>query len=699
MTAVSTRNLLFSLAAVLALGACQKKGEGATAQAQNSAAPATLTLDESVLPAEIRFAPSDLDRSRNACTDFYGYVDGKWLAANPIPADRTDWGSFSILQERSLAVRHQIAEQVAKIEHPVGVEKIIGDFWTSGMDSAAIESQGIKPLQPQLDAIAALTDGASVAAYIRTSAAHGENVLFGFGPEADFKNSSMNMAYATQGGLGLPDRGYYFDADKKDKLAAYEKHVATVLALSGEPAGESAHAAASVIAFETRLARASRSREELSRDVSLFYNPMSPAAADSLTPNFSWTTFFTSQGVAVPATFSLANPAFHEEVSTMLGDVPVDSWKAYLRYHTVDDASPYLSSAFGQEYYDFHNRTMLGQKEIQPRWKRVLRAIEGETGEAMGQLYVRVAFPAQSKARMETLVQNLRQALKARIEMLAWMSPETKKKALDKWAAFTPKIGYPGKWRDWNGLTTSHDSYLGNALAADAFNYRWELGKIGKPVDRTEWNMTPQTVDAYYNPLQNEIVFPAAILQPPFFDPTAGDAVNYGGIGAVIGHEMTHGYDDQGSRFGPTGNFENWWTPADARAFAARTDKLVRQFNAYEALPGLRVNGRHTLGENIADLGGLATAYDAMKLVTANTPDPMTGSLTRDQRFFLSFGTIWRDQFTPELTKVLVASNEHAPGKFRAIGPPSDLPAFAAAFHCKPGDPMVRSPAQRVEIW
>ena len=373
--------------------------------------------------------------------------------------------------------------------------------------------------------------------------------------------------------------------------------------------------------------------------------------------------------------------------------------QSYLRFHTVDGASPYLSDAFVQENYNFYSKTLRGQKELKERGKRVLDVVEGQTGEALGQMYVKVAFTPESKARMETLVKNLSEALKVRIENLAWMSPETKKKAMEKWASFTPKIGYPDKWRDWTGLATSRDSYLGNVLAANEFNYKWNLGKIGKPVDKTEWGMSPQTVNAYYNPQQNEIVFPAAILQPPFFDPNAPDEVNYGGIGAVIGHEMTHGYDDQGSRFGPTGNFENWWTPADAKGFSGLTDKLITQFSGYEAAKGAMVNGKLTLGENIADLGGLATAYDAMKKATDGTPDPKTDGMTRDQRFFANWATVWRRNFSPEELKVRLTTDSHAPANFRAIGAPSNMPAFAAAFSCKAGDAMVRGGDNQVVIW
>ncbi|WP_046656085.1 M13 family metallopeptidase [Lysobacter capsici] len=694
--------LLLSLAIAAALAACNKPETPAPAAGTPAAKPAeatALTLDESKLPQPVRFAVGDLDPAKNACDNLGEYVNSRWFAANPIPGDRSSWGVSDVLAERSLAVQHQLAQQAAADPKASGVEKLIGDLWSTGMDEARINAQGLTPVQADLAAIAALDSPEKIAAYLRSSAAQGHNVVFDFGAEADFKNSSMNIAFATQGGLGLPDKGYYFDKDKHDKLAAYQQHIAKVLELSGVAAADAAQQAKAVIDFETRLARASLSSEQLQRDVALYYQPISVAAANELTPNFSWTKFFESQGVATPAQFSLAMPDFHKEVSKMIADTPPATWQAYLRYHTVDDASPYLADNFVAEHYEFHNKTMRGQKEPKARWKRVLGDIDDQAGEAMGQLYVKVAFPQQSKAQMETLVQGLRTALKARIENLSWMSDETKKKALEKWASFTPKIGYPDKWRDWSGLKTDRDSYYANAQAANRFNYQWNLSKIGKPVDKTEWGMSPQTVNAYYNPLQNEIVFPAAILQPPFFDPKADEATNYGGIGAVIGHEMTHGYDDQGSRFGPDGNFNNWWTPADAKGFAERSAKLVQQFDGYQAAPGLKVNGKLTLGENIADLGGIATAYDAMRLAVGDTPDPKTDGLSRDQRFFYSFATSWRDRYTPDMLKVLVNSDPHAPSDFRAIGAPSNLPAFATAFSCKPGQPMVRGATEQVVIW
>ncbi len=697
MNTTNPRLLTLSLAIVVALAACKKADEAPTAAATAEPQAASLTLDESKLPTPATFAVADLDAGKE-CSDFNEYVNGKWAAANPIPGDRSSWGVSEILGERSLAIQHQLAEQAAADKHATGVEKIIGDFWATGMDEAKIEAQGIAPIQPQLTSIDGLNDTAAIVGYIRKQAAIGDNPVFDFGAEADFKQSSMNIAYASQGGLGLPDKTYYFDADKREVLDAYRAHIAKVLELSGAAAADATQQAKTVIAFETRLAKASLSQEDL-RDVSLYYHPVSLAEADKLTPNFSWTEFFKSQDVAAPGMFSLPMPAFHQEVSRMLGDTDPAAWRSYLRFHAVDGAAPYLSDKFVQENFNFYSKTLYGQKEIKQRWKRVLGTLNGEAGEAMGQLYVKVAFPADSKARMETLVGNLRTALKGRIENLPWMSDETKQKAIAKWETFTPKIGYPDKWRDWSGLATSRDSFLGNVMAAEAFNYRWNLGKIGKPVDKTEWGMSPQTVNAYYNPLQNEIVFPAAILQPPFFDANADDAINYGGIGATIGHEMLHGYDDQGSRFGPTGNFENWWTEADAKGFSALTGKLEQQFSAYTIPTGEHVNGKTTLGENIADLGGLDVAYDALLKANDGKPDPKTDGLTRDQRFFIGYALSWRGKDTPESLKVQVASDPHAPSQFRANGPLENLSTFASAFQCKAGDPMVRADDRKVAIW
>ena len=683
-------------ASLLAQSGCSRKNDNDGAVV---APTSQWKLDETQLLQPVRFSGTDLDPTKNACTDFAGYVNDKWLAANPIPPDQTAWGASDVLRQRALDVQHQIVEHTATLKNPTHVQKIVADLWTTGMDEARVNAQGLKPLEARLEAIGALKDAPAIADYLRKATAKGENPLFAFGALPDFKDSNINYGYATQGGLGLPDKTYYFDADKKAIREAYQRHIGKVLELTGVPAEQATAQAARVMAFETRLARVSKSQEELSRDISLYYNPTVPADADKITPNFPWTSFFRTVGLAQPKTFSLAIPGFHKEVNTMLAEVPVADWQSYLRYRLVDEMSPYLSQPFVDENFDFYGKTLTGQKEQKPRWKRVLAAIEDSAGEAMGQLYVDVAFPASSKAQMEQLVDNLRQSLKARIENLTWMGDDTKQKALAKWETFRPKIGYPDKWRDWSGLETQRDSYAGNALAALAFNQRYDLNKIGKPVDKTEWGMTPQTVNAYYDPLQNEIVFPAAILQPPEFDPQVDDPMNYGAIGAVIGHELTHGYDDQGSRFGPTGNFEEWWAPADARRFKALTTKLVKQYNGYDAAPGLKVNGNLTLGENIADLGGLYIAYDAMQRAVAGKPDPMVDGLTREQRFFIGWATSWRKEISPERLKVLVASDPHSPPKIRASVPPTNMPAFAQAFSCKAGDAMVRADADRVVIW
>jgi putative endopeptidase len=688
-----------ALAVALVLAGCQRKD--ATAPTVTAAAPAapSYKLDESQLIQPISFAANDLDASKSACTNLASYANDKWLAANPIPADQSRWGAFPLLAERSLQVRKQLAEQAAAQAKPSGIHKLVGDIWATGMDETRRNEQGIAPLNDRLAAIAALKDGAGVAEYLRQIAARGENVLFDFGPESDFKNSSMNIAYATQGGTNLPDKGYYFDADKQAIREAYVKHIVKVLELSGVPADTAAMQAKDVMAFETRLAKASRSSEEMSRDIALYYNPVTVADADKLTPNFSWTQFFAALSVPAGEKFSLAMPEFHQEVSKMLMEVPVAQWQSYLRYQLVDGASPYLSNAFAQERFEFYNKALNGQPEMRSLWKRVLGSVDAAAGEAMGQIYVDVAFPKESRDRMQELVQNLRAALKVRIDNLSWMSETTKAKAIAKWETFTPKIGYPDKWRDWSGLVSSRESFFQNMMAAQAFNYRYELDKIGKPVDKAEWGMTPQTVNAFYNPLQNEIVFPAAILQPPFFDPKADDSLNYGAIGAVIGHELIHGYDDQGARFGPTGNMEQWWTPEDAKKFSALTSKLVQQYSSYEALPGLKVNGNLTLGENIADLGGLSVAYDALQRAADDKVDPKIDGLTRDQRFFLGFAAVWRGQIRPEMLKVQLASDPHAPAEQRTNGTPTNVPAFAAAFGCKDSDPMVNSGNKLVAIW
>ncbi len=697
---MNVRNLVplgLTIAIAASLAAC---GKNETAPAASADAKPAFDLSQIKTPL-ISLNSADLDPAIPACTDLNGFVNSKWLKANPVPGDQTTWGSFEILRERSLEVQHALVQQAAASQAKAGsVEAKIGDIWKTGNDEAKIEAAGLAPLQPQLDKITALNDTAAITRYLRDSQAEGKGVLFSLFANADYKDSANVIAYVGQGGLGLPEKGYYFDDAQAKIRDAYVAYIAQVLTLSGVDAAQAAEQAKAVMAFETRLAKASMSRIEM-RDPAKRYNPLSAAEADKLTPNFSWTALFETLKVPAAQKFSLAQPGFFAEMDKMLADVPASTWQAYLRFHTIDDASPYLSSQFEKANFDFYGTTLRGQKEMQPRWKRVLESVNGGMGEALGQLYVDAVFPAESKVAMQHLVENLSVALKARLEQLPWMGEETKKKALEKWASFTPKIGYPDKWRDWAGLQTNGDSYLGNMQAARAFNYRYMLDKIGKPVDKTEWGMTPQTVNAYYNATKNEIVFPAAILQAPFFDAKADPALNYGGIGAVIGHEMMHGYDDSGSQFAANGNFDNWWTDADRKAFTARTDQLVAQFDGYESVPGVFVKGKLTLGENIGDLGGLTVAYDALQMALKEDPkaNVEVDGHSQDQRFFMNWATVWRRNFTDGELRVRLNTDPHAPANFRANGAPSNMPSYAAAFQCKAGDAMVRADDKRVVIW
>jgi putative endopeptidase len=657
-------------------------------------------VDVSTLPTLPHFNRSDVDPSKPICQDLNAHVNSKWLAANPVPNDKTTWGSFEMLNERSLAVQKQIVEAAAAATNEPGTnQQKVGDIYGVGMDEARLNADGVAPLKPFLAQIDGIADSASLAQYLRDQYSKGNQSVFAFGPQEDFKNASMVIGYAFQAGLSLPERAYYLEDSYKDKREAFLAHVERMLVLGGVDPAAAKDQAKAVLAFETRLATASLSPIEL-RDPNNQYHFVTVADADKMTPNFPWSQFLAAEGLHDVQGFSLSQPKFFAEMDKMMTDVSIGDWQAYLRYHALADAAPFLSDTLANERFDFYNRTMRGQKEQKPRWKRVLDTINGTMGEALGQVYVQEVFPEDSKHKMEALVQNLRVALKARLEKLDWMSAATKEKAIAKWNTFDPKIGYPDKWRDYSALTIDRSkSYLDNAIAASAFENAYQMGKIGKPADRKEWGMTPQTVNAYYNPTKNEIVFPAAILQAPFFDPKADPALNYGGIGAVIGHEMMHGYDDQGAQFDEKGNQNQWWTDADLKAFQARTGKLVSQFDDYVAIDDLHVKGQLTLGENIADLGGINVAYDAMQNALRKNPVGKIDGYTENQRFFLNFATIWRRNFRPEELKVRLNTDPHAPAGFRADGAPSNMPAFAKAFQCKAGDGMVRSDDKKVVIW
>ena len=641
----------------------------------------------------------NFDTHVSACQDFFQYADGGWLKSNPIPAEYSTWSLDSEIGERNLGILKHILENAASQSGALdSTSQKIGDFYAAAMDEAATDKAGLAPLKDDLAAIAALKSPADVATLIGAWQGRGLTVLFDFEAQPDLKNSGTDIAYAGQGGLGLPDRDYYLRDDAKSKAlrARYQAHVARMLGLVGD--ADARGEAASVLTLETRLARASLDRVAL-REPANSYHIYTLKDADAKTPHFSWSGFFHTLGRDDVHSFSLAQPDFFVTADKALSEVPVAQWQGYLRWRLIDADAAYLGKTFVDADFDFHGRTLRGARQILPRWKRAIRSADGALGELLGQAYVAQVFPPEAKQRALVLVNNLKVALRTRIEHLTWMSVDTKKAAYAKLDTLVAKIGYPDKWRDYSKLEISRISYLANMRAAAAFEAQRQYAKFDRPVDRSEWDMTPQTVNAYYNPMGNEVVFPAAQLLPPYFDANADDALNYGGIGAVIGHEMTHGFDDQGSQFDAKGNLANWWTQADRTEFDARTAKLVEQFNAYVPVDDLHINGKLSLGENIADLGGLLVAYDAFKLTPQGKGEEKIAGLTPDQRFFLSYAQTWRTAQRPEQLRLQVQSNEHAPAKFRTNGPLSDTPAFAHAFACKAGDPMVRQSENIVNIW
>jgi putative endopeptidase len=709
MTNKPMKPLVLAVSVALALTACGKQEQAAApapAPASTAAPAAAATTAAAAKPVSI-FDVNELDSSVNACQDFNSFVNAKWIAANPIPNDHTSWGAFNQLAEQSLNTQHDIVDAAAKNAaqaKPGSIEQKIGWLYQAGMDQDAVNKAGFDPLKPQLDQIAALKTPADIAKYITDRDAQGDMQVFDFGAGADFKDAKLQIGFANQGGLGLPTRDYYSDPKYADIRDAYKAHIVKTLALTGVSDTDAKKQADEVLAFETQLAKASLSPTEL-RDLDNEYHFVSVAQADKITPHFSWDKYFSDQNINVGKGFSLSQPKFFAEFDKLLASAPIDQWQAYLRFHAIDSASPYLSTAFQDNRFDFYGKTLSGQPEQRPLWKRVLGAVNESMGEALGQLYVAKEFTPEAKQRAEELVTNVREALKEHIQNSDWMSDATKQKALEKWDKFLPKIGYPDHWRSWDGLDIKQGDFYGDVMAASKFNHDWDVAHIGKQTDRTEWGMTPQTVNAYYDPSTNTINFPAAILQPPFFYANGDDAINYGGIGAVIGHESSHGFDDQGSQFDGDGNKADWWTAQDKAQFKSRSGKLVDQFNGYAPLkdkPDLHVNGQLTLGENIADLGGLNVAYDALQNALKKNPTEANEKIdgyTQDQRYFLSWARVWRENIRPKTAELYLNIDPHSPAEFRAIGAPSNMTAFATAFQCKPADPMVRSGDKQVKIW
>ncbi len=644
---------------------------------------------------------ANFDLSVKPGDDFFQYVNGNWNKLNPIPPEYTRWGSFSKLHDDNLIALRKIVEDLATQTKPLDDNRRkIRDFYATAMDQAELNKLGAAPLDKIFAQIDAVKDSPTLLELIGRLHNRGIGAMFSMGIQQDEKQSTRYAVHFWQGGLSLPEREYYLGQtdDFKHIREKFLKHVTTMFTLLGDTPDAAKANAATIMSIETRLAEKSRKPVDL-RDREANYNRHSRADLDKLTPDLPWANYLHGADVEDLQLAIVGQPEFYERVDQLLKDVPLADWKTYLRWKTVHSLASCLSEPFEKESFRFYGQTLRGAKEMQPRWKRVMGALDGQMGEALGQLYVEQYFPAASKQRMNQLVSNLEEAYRERIESRDWMSPETKREALAKLSTVMRKIGYPDKWRDYTALVIKTDSYAENVMRCDEFESHRELGKLGKPVDRDEWGMTPPTVNAYYNPTLNEIVFPAGILQPPFFDPSADDAVNYGAIGAVIGHEITHGFDDQGSRSDAQGNLRNWWTAEDRHHFTDKADALVKQYNACVAVDDLHVNGRLTLGENLADLGGVMISYTAYQKSLGGKPAPVIDGLTGDQRFFIGFAQVWRGSVRDAEQRVLVRTDPHSPTHFRTNVPLSNVAAFYRAFDIKPTDKMWRAPAERVEVW
>ncbi len=650
--------------------------------------------------------PKNMDTSVKPGDDFFRYATGAWIKRTEIPPEYSRWGAFNELIERNNDALHTIADKASQIQVDPKLApetKKVGDYYASGMDEQSIEAMRTKPLEEELGRIEAMKDRQDVLTEIGHLHSIGINAFFSFGAGQDAKDSTRDIAQAVQGGLGMPDRDYYTkqDPEMKQKREKYIAHVTKMLTLLGEPTQKAADDAKRIMALETKLAEASRTRVQL-RDPIKNYNKMGVRQLQDLTPEWNWSDYFNKINLLEPGDINVHQPEFFKAANDLFKSTPIDDWKAYLRWHLISATAPYLSKDFVDEEFDFNERTLRGTQQNKPRWKRVITTEDDEIGEALGKLYVGFNFPPEAKARALELVNNLKEALADRINTLDWMDEPTKKEALKKLAAMNVKIGYPDKWLDYSLLQIDRGPYVLNAMRAGKFEADRDVEKIGKPVDRTDWGMTPPTVNAYYNPNMNEIVFPAGILQPPFFYADADDAVNYGGIGAVIGHEMTHGFDDQGRQFDATGNLRDWWSKKSADEYDKRRKAVVQQYNEYEPLPGLHVNGELTQGENIADIGGVKLAYAALQKALDKHPEDRNKKIdgfTPEQRFFLSFAAIWRSKIRDEDQKLRVKTDPHSPAQFRVNGPLSDLPEFQKAFNIPDGSPMVRPPDKRVNIW
>lgn len=692
---------LFSIIAIAAALVCSLALANRSSEAAHTKTPLAFvpTIEAKNLPG---FDVGNMDTSVSACANFFQYANGGWTAKNQIPPAFSRWGRFEVLDEQNIAVLHGILDGLlAKKSFKAGTnEQKIADFYRSCMDEPGIEGQGAQPLQAELDRIAAINDVAGLQAEIARFHAYRIPAVFGFGAAQDFKNSTAVIAQAVQGGLGLPDRDYYTKDDQKSRQTRdeYQKHVARMFELLGDPSDRATAESQTVVGIETKLAENSTTRVQR-RDPEANYHPMNRTELSALTPHFDWRNYFDGVGLPTIDKINVGQPDFFKAADKLLTSISLDDWKTYLRWHLLNSSASTLSAKFVQEDFNFSGKYLQGTKEMQPRWRRCIVSTDRALGEALGQLYIQKTFTPAARARAQVMVKNLVEALRSDLTTLSWMSDETRKKAISKLDAFIRKIGYPDKWRSYEALQVSRGPFYNNAISARQFEVKRNLGKIGRPVDKSEWGMSPPTVNAYYNPSINEIVFPAGILQPPFYDPRADDAFNYGGIGVVIGHEMTHGFDDSGAHFDADGNLAMWWTPDDFKKFKDRTDCVVKQFDGYEVEPGLNQNGKLVVGESVADLGGLAVAYAAYQKSLNGKPGKVIAGFTPEQRFFLGYAQIWAQNIRPEAARLRVATDPHPLGRFRVNGPLSNMELFATAFQCKAGDPMVRPADKRCQIW
>ncbi len=692
--------LALALGAALSLGGCG----GGEAPTGDAAATATPVASARPQLGSFGFDVSGMDRSVAAGDNFFDFANGQWVQRTAIPADRSSYGSFNIIYEKTLGDTRAILEDATRASD--GEARRIGDYYAAFMDEAGIEARGVAPLQPQLQAIAGIGDRQALARALGASLRADVDLLnathfytphlFGLWVSVDLLQPDRNVPYLVQGGLGMPDRDFYLQGGRMAELRkAYEGYVARLLELSGDRAA--AAKAARIVALETRIARVHATQEE-TNDVEKGANAWTQSDLAAKAPGLDWAAFLDAAGLSAQQDFIVWQPRAVAGLSRLVASEPLDTWKEYLAFRALDEAAPYLPKAFADAHFAFHGTAMSGTPQQSERWKRAVDETNNALGEAVGKLYVARHFDAATKARADEMARNIIAAFARRIDALQWMSPETKAHAKAKVAGLKVGMGYPDKWRDYGALEVKRDDALGNAQRAALFEYRRNIAKLGQPVDHGEWAMLPQTINAMNVPLENRLVFPAAILQPPFFDPAADDAVNYGAIGAVIGHEISHGFDNAGALFDETGRLHNWWTAEDLKQFNAAGDALAAQFSGYAPFPGVHVNGRLTLGENIADVAGLATAYDAYRLARQGKPAQDLEGFTPDQRFFLGFAQAWRSKMREQALRNSLLTNVHAPGQFRALTV-RNLDAWYPAFGVEQGQALYLAPDKRVKVW